>query len=150
MSPDGTPTLLNATPTVTGKSALPDLPGIDLKQALRYSNGKYSLFLRMQQIFQETHGKNFVPSFRTAIENKNWDDAVRLAHTFKTSARMIGATRLGEHAEALETACRKPPPAEASNMFSLLLSELETVHLGLKNLPASLPTMNETGHSITR
>lgn len=140
MSFDETFPHLHAISAGTGETPFPDLPGIDFKQALRYSNGKYALFLRMQQIFQETHGQSFAPGFLSAVENENWDGAARLAHTFKTSARMIGAVRLGEHAEALEIVCRTPPPAKIDRMFALLLSELETVLSGLKNLPMSTST----------
>lgn len=34
-----------------------ELPGIDMETARHFSNGKFSLFLKMLQIFQETHAQ---------------------------------------------------------------------------------------------
>lgn len=119
-----------------------DLPGIDLESAQRYSNGKYPLFLKMLQIFQETHGQRFVPNIRAAIANGNWHEAGRLAHTFKTSARLIGAIGLGDRAEALEAACKAEPPAETREILTRLLAELDKVKAGMSHLttPMSPPT----------
>ena len=123
-----------------GCECLGNLPGIDLTIARRYANDKLPLLLKMLQIFQETHGRTFAPSFATAMNAGNWDDARRLAHTLKTGARLIGAVRLGEYAETLEIACKTINQAEAETIYSALVDELETINAGLLATRTAPPT----------
>ncbi len=127
----------NASPTPevpdTG-TPLPEWPGIDSSLGLRYANGKPALYRKLLHLFRDTHGRDFEPGFRSALDGGNWIEATRLIHSLKSSARLIGATRLGELAKVLEDMCHaRQHEAIKPQVFSLL-RELAVVCGGLSDI----------------
>ncbi|WP_051201033.1 DegV family protein [Butyrivibrio sp. XPD2002] len=78
------------------------LPGIDSAIALDYSGSEEAL-LSIIEIFYESIDKKAdeIEALYNSGDYKNYTIKV---HALKSSARLIGATELGEHAEALEMA----------------------------------------------
>ncbi len=112
----------------------PDLPGIDFEAGLRYANGRPANYRKILHLFQETHGRQFVPNFRKAMNIENWEEATRHAHSFKGAARTIGAERLGQLGEELENACHARQPEKATRTLDILTLELQIVCAGLAAL----------------
>ena len=101
--------------------------GIDIQQGLRYAGGKLPLYHKLASLFLETHGCEFTPQFEISFASDDWKNTMRLAHTLKSAARMIGATTLGAQAETLETACLAKEKTMASIIFNELKLELEKI-----------------------
>lgn len=138
-----TPTLpipaRNLTETGTAKAlgaleGLPYLPGIDRQVGLRYANGKPALYRKLLLIFKSSHGQEFESGFRQALERDDWTQAIRMAHTLKSSSRMIGANRLGDLANQLEEDCQAAKRADVNDLFDQILVELSKVCGGFANL----------------
>jgi signal transduction histidine kinase/CheY-like chemotaxis protein/HPt (histidine-containing phosphotransfer) domain-containing protein len=115
-------------------AALPEWPGIDSRLGLRYANGKLPLYRKLLHLFCDTHGRDFESGFRSALDGGNWKEATRLIHSLKSSARMIGATRLSELAGALEDACHARQNEAITPLLFPLLRELGAVFAGLAEI----------------
>jgi len=115
---------------------LPDLPGIDRQVGLRYANGKPALYRRLLHIFRQSHGQDFEPGFRHALSLADWPQAIRMAHTLKSSSRMIGANALGDLASQLEEVCLSSPQAGVADLLDRVLVELAVVCGGLAEVSA--------------
>ena len=109
------------------------LPGIDSRTGLHYANGKQALYRKLMRIFIEVHGQKFSDDLRFACATGEWEEAERMAHSLKSSARTIGAIALSELAHALEVACQNGslPTGDAAPLPALL-QELEMVRNGLE------------------
>ncbi len=112
-------------------TALPELHGIDGQKGLHYANGKPELYRKLLRLFRDSHGRDFEPDFRRALENGDWKVANRLTHTLKSSARMIGANHLGQLAETLDEVCHACQREEVVPLLSVLVQELNEVCAGL-------------------
>ena len=117
-------------------SDFPALPGIDKQVGLRYANGKPALYRKLLHIFNASHGKDFELGFRHALIREDWPQALRMAHTLKSSARMIGASTLGDLAGQLEEACLSMERGGVSDLLDHVLSELAVVSGGLVTMAA--------------
>ena len=111
---------------------LPDLPGIDCQVGLSYANGKPDIYRKILRMFRASHGQDFEPAVRRALAQDDWAGAARTAHTLKGSARTIGATPLGNLAQALEEACRARQQPRVDQLLGSLLGELDNVSAGLE------------------
>ena len=110
---------------------MPDLPGIDSQAGLQHANGKPELYRKLLQVFSASHGRDFESGMRDALRDGDWPAAVRLAHSLKTSARMVGANALADLAAELEEACRASQRDTVGGLFAGLLPELARVCRGL-------------------
>ncbi len=115
------------------RTALPDLPGIDIAVALRYVN-KPSLLLRVLKRFREELGKTFEMDFIAARASEDWEAQTRLAHTLKGVANTLGANALGEAALALELAAEEKDNDQCSARLLPVLNHLHIVTSGLSDL----------------
>ena len=118
-----------------GNDSLPELPGIEANIGLRYANGKVANYLKLLRLFRDTHGKTFSTYFRDALEQNNWDEATRHAHSLKSAARTIGAERLGDLAKDLEDACHQHELDPVREPLDRLTLELNIVCSGLAFIP---------------
>ena len=101
---------------------------IDSELGLRYANGKPSLYQKLLRMFIDSNARRFRQDFIAASEAGEWKDAMRLAHSLKSSSMTIGAVTLSRFAQVLEDACRnETPPADVSVHLDPLLLELEAV-----------------------
>ena len=111
--------------------ALPELPGINRQTGLLYANGNHEIYRKILRMFRDSHGHDFEPNLKRALQLADWVGAIRIAHTLKGSARTIGANLLGDLAQALEEACRAQQTDAIEQLLASLLLELEKVNAGL-------------------
>ena len=113
----------------------PEIAGIDYASGLRYANGRVANYLKILHLFNETHGRNFTTGFRVALEEENWGEATRLAHSLKSAARTIGAEQLGQLGKELEETCLAQNKEIARQTLNSLALEMESICSGLADLP---------------
>jgi len=116
----------------TRAEPLPDLPGIDCQVGLTYANGKPEIYRKILRMFRESHSHEFEPALRRALAQDDWPTAARSAHTLKGSARTIGASELGNLAQALEDACLARQQIGIDRLLGCVLNELDRVSIGLE------------------
>ena len=116
----------------TRAEPLPDLPGIDCQVGLTYANGKPEIYRKILRMFRESHSHEFEPALRRALVQDDWPTAARSAHTLKGSARTIGASELGNLAQALEDACLARQRIGIDRLLGCVLNELDRVSIGLE------------------
>ena len=118
-----------------GIDSMPDLPGIDFAIGLSYANDRMDNYHKILRLFLDTHGREFIRNFRNALEQENWDEVSRQAHSFKSASRTIGAERLGQLGKELEDACHAQHPEKTRRVLDVLALELQIVCAGLAALP---------------
>ena len=118
-----------------GTDAMPDIPGIDFALGLGYANGRLDNYHKILRLYLDTHGREFIRSFRSALSQENWEEVSRQAHSFKSASRTIGAERLGQLGKELEDACHEQHPDKARRILDILTLELQIVCAGLATLP---------------
>jgi CheY-like chemotaxis protein/HPt (histidine-containing phosphotransfer) domain-containing protein len=94
----------------------------DRKGALDMLGGRSDLLGRMDSIFvRDTPDE--LAGLKRSIKAGDWDNAMRLAHSIKGSARTVGARRAGAQAEQVEFFCRQKDAASAAREYKTLESE---------------------------
>ena len=111
--------------------SLPLLPGIDTRLGVHYANGKTGLYLKLLDLFLDSHGRDFRVQFPAACAAGDVKTATRLVHSLKGAAMMIGAAHLSDLAKNLEDACRDGLGDSIAPRRDVLLQELEMVCAGL-------------------
>ncbi len=109
-------------------------PGIDAQLGLHYANEKPELYRKLLRLFRDSHGRDFLRDFQNALDDGDWKVASRLTHTLKSSARMIGASHLGDLAEALDEACHTRQHEPVAQLQEQLAQELKSVCSGLASI----------------
>ncbi len=130
------PTTTSSPPPADLLAALSTLNDMDTRTGLRQANGKPALYHQLLQMFLATHGREFSPGFSEALATGEEKTAARLAHTLKSAARMIGAGRLGDMAEALEQACYTGQKDDIERHFAATREHLQELCARLKALVA--------------
>lgn len=119
--PDGMATGPSTTHEPAPQNPLPEeLPGIDLKVALRGSGGNATLLRQILMSFLRDH-ENDAQALRNALNAHDLELAQRLAHTLKGLAGAIGAYELRPASIAMDAAIR----SRASDSYLRLLDRLE-------------------------
>jgi len=118
----GAAPLGNTTPTEPepnhGHADSFDRPG-----ALDMLAGRKDLLDRMDEIFlRDVPGE--IQELKEGILGKDWENARRLAHSIKGSARTVGARRAGAVAEQMEFFCKQKDTPSAEREFKTLESEV--------------------------
>jgi two-component system sensor histidine kinase/response regulator len=133
--PDTTP----STPPVTADSSptgVPDIPGLDLKNALARVGGSVKLLHKLILRFGETQG-DAIGRIKTAMEKNDVETAVREAHTTKGLAGNIGAASLAERAGLVESMLRHGESERLADSLNAMQTELVTL---LGRISAALST----------
>jgi HPt (histidine-containing phosphotransfer) domain-containing protein len=112
------------------QQALPEIPGIDLNVATRNLGGNTTLLRKLLRDFYADHA-NDVQKIQAALNNQDFEQAQRLAHTVKGIAGTIGAGDLQGAAAELEKLL-KGKKAKAA------LSALEQFHAAVTALMPSI------------
>lgn len=128
---------------------LPDeLPGIAVGEAVaRIMMGDHGRYKRIARLFIENHAGD-ASALRKAMENGNGNEALRLAHTIKSVAGLLGAKTLSEIARTLEKMLRadkKEVTKDNMDEFESSLSDAVTVlrdALGDDSMPVASDTIN--------
>ncbi|MFT3849511.1 MAG: response regulator [Propionivibrio sp.] len=114
--------------------SLPVLPGVDTRLGVHYANGKTALYLKLLNLFLDSHGRDFQGQFSAACDVADVKTATRLVHSLKGAAMMIGASHLSELARNLEDACRDGQGELVAARLEPVRQELEMVCAGLSRL----------------
>jgi signal transduction histidine kinase/CheY-like chemotaxis protein/HPt (histidine-containing phosphotransfer) domain-containing protein/PAS domain-containing protein len=97
----------------------------DRESALEMLGGKQSLLSRMDEIFlRDVPGE--LEELADFFAQRDWQNAKRMAHSIKSSARTIGAQRLGAIAEQMEYLCRQQDVASAEKELKILESDVRS------------------------
>ena len=88
---------------------LPTIPGLDLAIGLGNTGGQRKTYARMLSMFLEYHHDD-VGQIRAALDADRREDAVRMAHSLKGAAALLGAERVRGAALAVEKTLREPVP----------------------------------------
>ncbi|MFD2167683.1 response regulator [Thalassotalea euphylliae] len=105
IKPDVNRVVFNAQsqPSQEVKQPIPDIEGLDTKNALLRMGGNTELFIKLLDKFTKTQA-NAVDEIKHAIDKNQCKDAERIAHTLKGVAANIGATKLAAAAKEVEHA----------------------------------------------
>ncbi len=123
-------------PATSSEPAALDIPGIDTRSGLIQANENLALYQRMLLRFRETHLRNFREKIITAMDKEDWEGALLTAHSLKGVAKTLGAFRLGEKANALQTALVSRDPGEAARARAACLEEVSGMQAALAQLSA--------------
>ena len=118
-----------------------ELPGIDPAAGLTRVGGRTSFYLKQLTRFRDSQAGDFLAQFRAAQQVGDGVTATRLAHTLKSIARTLGASRLGNLAAQLEDATRQGSPQTVAEGLDALNPELDRVLAGLAGLGGSAPAL---------
>ena len=99
-----------------------NLPGIDFKTGLGYMNNDTDLYLKTLNNFY-TRFNNIHQKIQNHLENKEFQVAERMTHTFKSLAGSIGAKQLEIILAALETAIHERKDKLISRQTEALYDE---------------------------
>jgi len=114
---------------------LPDLPELDIQTGLRSLGGKRARYRQLLDKFVQQHGED-VGRIRAALEQMQFDEARRLAHSLKGVAGTLGATAVSEAAREVELPLKaaildQTPPAGLEPLLDNLQACLRTLLDGL-------------------
>ncbi len=112
---------------------LPELPGIDVKEAVVRMRGNWTAYERVLKGFREKQADS-AEHLTVYLNSNNWEEAIRLAHSLKGSGGNIGAALVYQHAAALEQACKAQDKDSAEQHLAQLIPVLDEVISGLKLL----------------
>ncbi|MBF0213439.1 MAG: Hpt domain-containing protein, partial [Magnetococcales bacterium] len=108
-------------------TSMPEIPGLELTQALRRMGGSVNLLRRMICRFRESQDP-FLSRLETALRQNDRNTAIRELHTLKGVAGNMGATTLAEQAKAVEMLLRQNG---AQSLLSPALETLKQTHQAL-------------------
>ncbi len=95
----------------------------DRKTALDMLGGRKDLLTRMDEIFiRDVPGE--LEELQGYVNNRDWKNSKRMAHSIKGSARTVGAQRAGSIAEQMEFYCNQKDQQLAEKGFNSLESEV--------------------------
>ncbi|CAK0771052.1 two-component system, sensor histidine kinase and response regulator [Gammaproteobacteria bacterium] len=111
------------------------IPGLDVSQGLRHQKGRVENYLQLLQDFIRYH-RNDMEEFSKNMKSGDRNSAVRIIHTLKSVAGLLGATALQSSAHSLEIALRRmipqtePLQEATTEELSILISTLQNIPLG--------------------
>ncbi|MCJ2166008.1 MULTISPECIES: PAS domain-containing hybrid sensor histidine kinase/response regulator [unclassified Pseudodesulfovibrio] len=126
----------------------------DRETALDMLGGQKRLLARMDEMFLQEVPLE-LKELVDAHDQRDWDNAKRLAHSIKGSARTVGAQRLGTVAEQMEYIYKQKDTSSAKKGLKTLESEVQSTLkyiVGLlgnqrKPSPESVKERNDENHS---
>ncbi|HEC20532.1 MAG TPA: response regulator [Gammaproteobacteria bacterium] len=112
---------------------MPHLPGIDMIDGLDRLRGNWSAYRRILLSFADKQA-DAADRLEQFIEQDDWEEAARLAHTLKGSSGNLGAKHLYTASAALEQSCRRADGSAALTDLEALRTSLSVVIKGLAQL----------------
>jgi polar amino acid transport system substrate-binding protein len=120
-------------------TALPEIPGLDIRCGLATTQGNADLYRRLLLRFESAY-RDFAADFAAACQDEDESSPTRSAHTLKGVAASIGAVQVAEAAGLLEKACMAGPPLpDIQQHVNAVCGALEPVIEGLASLAATNP-----------
>jgi two-component system sensor histidine kinase/response regulator len=111
---------------------LPQVRGIDTREALRVLGGHHELYRRVLRQFAQYYGPR-LPELGQELNRGDPTATRQAAHAIKGASASIGATRLVQLADALESAvAARRPPSEIIPAGHEMLAELSSLVEGLR------------------
>jgi PAS domain S-box-containing protein len=111
---------------------LAGIPGLDVERGLSMVLGKSAKYLRMLSLFEQNHGQD-VQQLHTAAASGDLATLKAVSHSLKGSAGMIGAMRVSEAAEILQSASSQGLGQDQLKvMCSALITELTPLIEGIR------------------
>jgi len=104
----------------------PSAPPVDETVGLRYAGNKPQLYLRLLRRFRETQ-QDMMSRMDDAHARHDPVECFRLAHTLKSTAATVGATRLSALAKAMEAATDGGQRAAPVESRAMLVAEFDAV-----------------------
>jgi two-component system sensor histidine kinase/response regulator len=137
-------TILRHVKHTNGIGTLPELPGLDVVNALRRANNKPDFYLSLLRRFVASQA-DCAARIDAALTAGRSADAERLTHTLRGTAASLGAKPLSETAAALESALAAgAAPSAARRLVAPLAAELAALVGMLENaLPPAPPETEE-------
>ncbi len=112
---------------------LATLPAINLREALSNVGGNKELLSNIYMDYIQV-GTDTLKKLDYAIKANEYEEIIRLAHTIKGSAATIGATRLSNCAEKIETILNNNIDTDISSEYSELTSVFKNFLTSLNNI----------------
>ncbi len=124
-------------------TALCSLPGVDVAMGMKSVMGNEDLYRDLLIRFAQNYAA-FAGQFREARQEEDTEADTRYAHTLKSVAAILGATKLSEKARVLEAACmERQPDEELERLCGEVEEELTLVLNGLKALEDEVCTVRQ-------
>ncbi len=123
---------------------VPDIPGLDLANALVRMGGSARLLRKLVHRFGETEA-DVMARIKTAMEKNDAETATREAHTVKGLAGNIGATRMAERAARVESMLKRGETAGLDDALNAMEAELVGV---LGRIAAAQPAPAEAAAPV--
>lgn len=100
---------------------IPQIEGLDSERGLKVAAGKNSLYLKMLKTFT-TDQVTSIKDIKTALDEKDFLTAQRIAHTLKGTCGSIGASEIQNIAGVIESQCKEKISSEtiAQNLDIIL------------------------------
>ncbi len=111
----------------------PELPGINVKDGLNRMRGNQAAYKRILRVFRNKQTNN-ADSIASHIEQGEWEEATRLAHSLKGGGGNIGAEELYKVAAEIEVTCKDNDKEKALLQVEGLRTELSKVTNSLEIL----------------
>ena len=108
------------------QETLPDLPGIDTRAGLSRVGGNVRSYRKLLEKFVDNQAGAII-DIRAALDERDDERSVRLAHTLKGVAGTVGASALQRSAARLEAALKGQPEAAPEALISETGIELDRV-----------------------
>ena len=100
---------------------LPELSSIDRERGLEIAMGNVNLYLKLLQKFRHTL-QDFDKSFTRALEAGDRQECLRLVHSLKGSAGIVGAGSVQQQAQKLEAVSTTAEEGKLQQLFSELMA----------------------------
>ena len=113
-------------PLETGGDTPIVIPGLDTEAGIARVGGKLASYLRVLRKFVDNQTTT-MDQLRAAVEERDGETAVRIAHTVKGIAGTIGALDLFETAAELESALREKPTSPPGRLVAKVSDQLKQV-----------------------
>ncbi len=120
-------------PQASARAADGDLPVHDIDAALALAGGSVDLLELVTGTFLRTVPPQAV-ELRQAVSDGDHEETRRLAHAIKSSAAMIGGTKVNDLAVQLEMAARDADDAQVRELFVAFDSEFPRLHKALETM----------------
>ncbi len=105
---------------------LPEFVSIDIKNGLTRVGGNIKLYAELLEKFYKNN-INVVEQIKTAVQKRDKELSVRLAHTVKGVSGNLGATDLNKISAELEAELKNDSPAEYDNLINRFDRQLHLV-----------------------
>ncbi len=128
------------------------LPGLDLVDGLSRVRGNEKLYWRLLKSFRQQHD-NTLQTLESFVAQRQWSDAMHLAHSVKGTSGNLGAAQLYGVAATLENACKQEDVVGAASSLEALKDILAEVLNSIDSLttpesePATSPLSSQDSNA---